>query len=316
MTILCDIGGTYARFAQESAPERMGKFAVDDFESFEVALDAFCAQEKITGQPPLRIATAAFPDGKIWRFVNHNPWVIDPVELEKHGWRVDLILNDFEAATWALAALAENDFKTLRSGSGERKASKVLIGPGTGLGLGYFFETPAGPYVQMTHGGHMPAAALNDEHRLVISLVQRLLGNRTILGFENLVSGPGLFNIYRALCLMDGRRAEYENAAALFENLEAPAIRAALAHFHDFFGLAARCAVIAGHGYSGLYLTGGVLDRLVAAGAFDFARFERSLMLSSIDSINKALAAMPVLHVTKPGLALYGLLAAGKHQES
>ncbi len=311
MRVLVDIGGTYARFALEGDGEIAGdvtKFPAAQFQSFEEALYEF--SEGKTGA--LRIATAAYEDGEHWRFVNQNEWVISPAVLKAAGWSVEIVLNDFAAATWGLVDLPATQQNVLLEGS-DRSAGqpRCLLGPGTGLGLGYLIRCSRGEnHVQRTHGGHMPVAALTDEHWLVVQLVQRLKDSETLPVFENFVSGPGLLNIYRAFCMMGGKEFSANTPEEVLDNSKTHEGRDAIRVFHEFFGLFAANAVVTANSYGGLYLTGGVMDHLVKRDAFDYARFRKFFVLNGVQSVKRDLDQMPVIHVRNPYLALSGLMKA------
>jgi glucokinase len=313
MNILADIGGTHARFAVEKAGQitSLRKYAAADFLSLEAALAKYCKEEGIEAKGSLQIATAAYPDEKnIWRFVNRNKWVIDAASLKKAGWQLDLIVNDFEAATWALKELEPEDAQSLKPGKPNTTFSRCLLGPGTGLGLGYLVPVAGQYHVQRTHGGHMLAAGLNEEHFQIIQTVQRLKSSETIPVFENLVSGPGLYNIYTALCFISGKKPQVKTPEEIFDHVGVPEIKESLRLFHEFFGLFAQTAVITGHAYGGLYLTGGVLDLLETRGLFDFPLFEKFFVLPGVESVTHALEGTPVFRITHPALAMAGLLHA------
>ncbi|MCB9982299.1 MAG: glucokinase [Rhodospirillales bacterium] len=307
--LLADIGGTHARFALSGAsgPEAIVKYKAADFENLHDALVAYCAEQGRGASGALRLAVAGSPEeGGLWRFVNCNTWVIDPQELESHGWQVECILNDFEAAAWSLLNLQAEDVQTVRGGHSQ-SPSKCILGPGTGLGLAYVHQGEK-PFIQPTHGGHLPVACLSDEQALVVQTVQRLKGNDTIPVYENLVSGPGLYAIYRALCLIGGVETAAHNPEEMMAHLEDAKVRTALRLFHEFLGLFAASAVIAGHAYGGLYLTGGVIERLKEAGRFDAGRFIRWFELHGVAPVTHDLKAMPITHITYPYPALKGLM--------
>ena len=310
MTVLTDIGGTYARFAVagESGPGKIEKYAADKFETCGEALEHYCAEQGIDPGGPLRMATAGYENNGIWKFVNRNKWQISPAELEKQGWNIECILNDFEAATWALIDLKTADIDVLKKG-GPSQSGKCLLGPGTGLGLGYLYQGEQ-PYVQKTHGGHMPATALSDEQRLIIQTMQRLKMDETVPVFENVVSGPGLYNIYAACCLVSGKIRRVDTPENMLKETDDPEVENSLRLFHEFFGLFAATAVITGHAYGGLHLTGGVLEHLVTQKLFDFEHFEKWFCLETVDSVKQALQNTPIIYITEPYPALRGLLHA------
>ncbi|MCC7305576.1 MAG: glucokinase [Alphaproteobacteria bacterium] len=312
MNILVDIGGTYARFAVEKAgqPAQIQKYAADAFETFEDALDAYVKEAGVTGKTPLRISTAAHPAGDTWQFVNRNKWVLDPAVLKKKGFPAEIILNDFEAATWGLLQLGDKDKILLKEGRAN-KDPLCLIGPGTGLGLGYLAPLQGGKYhVQKTMGGHLPAATVTAEQELVLQTIRRIKGRPGTVVYEDVVSGPGLFDIYNALCWIDETPQKADKIESMLENADDIQVRAAIRLFHEFFGIFAATVTVAANSYGGLYLMGGVVDRLAEKNLFDFPHFEKFFVADLVLSVRKALNETAVYRVTDPYLALKGLLAA------
>lgn len=307
MRILVDIGGTYARFACEKhgKPANSKKYAAADFPSFEDALAQYTDETGVTGEVSLLIATAAHPDERnVWRFVNRNKWELDVAALGN----VDIILNDFEAATWGLVGL--KDQKILKAGRETRTAPRVLIGPGTGLGLGYLIPHGKTFHVQGTQGGHIATAALSEEHRRVLQAVDKVKGRDCLNVYEDVVSGPGLYNLYAALCSLSDEEQIAQSADELLAHEKSPAVRDALRLFHEFFGLFAATVTVGTGAYGGLYIMGGVLDRLMEKNLFDFAHFEKFFAGNFVPSVKKALGNTPVIHVADPHITFNGLIKA------
>ncbi len=307
MKILVDIGGTYARFASEQGgqPANMKKYAAADFETFDDALGHYLNETGIHQEISLLIATAAHPDEKnVWRFVNRNKWKIDVAALGN----VDVILNDFEAATWGLVDL--KDQKILKKGRENKIAPRVLVGPGTGLGLGYLIPHGKQFHVQGTQGGHLATPALNDEHHRVLQAVDRIKGRTCLNVYEDVVSGPGFYNLYAALCSLSDEEQIAQSADELLGHTKSPAVRDALRLFHEFFALFAATVTVGAGAYGGLYLMGGVLDRLSEKGLFDLAHFEKFFAGNFVPSVKKALDATPIIHVTDAHVAFHGLIRA------
>ncbi len=308
MFIVADIGGTFVRFGQvdQDTVQDVQKYEVKDFESFDAALIAYSTLQNIDKAGRLRIATAGYEDEGVWKFVNNNPWHINPQSLKEAGWDIEIILNDFEAATWSLLSLKDQDIKTLKQASGA-STTQCLVGPGTGLGLAYLHHKPE--FVQKTHGGHMPATAMCEEQWIVLQAVRRQFPNKAVV-FENLVSGPGIMHIYNAICLINGLSPQAENPEDLIDNLDHAHVQTALRLFHEFFGHFAATAVITGNAYGGLYLTGGVVQRLLDADVFDFDTFKNAFHIDAVDSVRRDLEATPILMLKDPYPALKGLLNA------
>lgn len=308
MFIVADIGGTFVRLGRvdQDTIRDVQKYEVDGFENFDEALAAYCTLHNVDEAGRLRIATAGYEDEGVWKFVNNNKWHIDPQSLKEAGWDIEIILNDFEAATWSLLSLKTDDVELLKEAQGA-SLSKCLIGPGTGLGLAYLHRKPE--FVQKTHGGHMPATAMCEEQWIVLQAVRRQFPNKAVV-FENLVSGPGIMHIYNAICLINGLQPMAQNPEDLLDNLDHKHVRTALRLFHEFFGHFAATAVITGNAYGGLYLTGGVMQRLLDAHVFDFETFKNAFHIDAVDSVRRDLEATPVFLLKDPYPALRGLLNA------
>jgi glucokinase len=185
-----------------------------------------------------------------------------------------------------------------------------LIGPGTGLGLGYLVPMNKGFNVRGTQGGHIATAALTDEHTRVLKAVDKIKGRDCLNVYEDVVSGPGLFNLYAALCDLSDEERKATNSEELLGLTNSHALKDALRLFHEFFALFAATVTVGAGAYGGLYLAGGVLDRLAEKNLFDFAHFEKFYAGNFVPSVKKALGDTPVIHVTDPVLALHGLIRA------
>ncbi len=311
MTVLVDMGGTYVRFAvgEGGRPARAKKYEAEKFPAFTDALEHYAAETGVE-KTALLIATAAHPDAQnIWHFVNRNKWKLDPADLSRRGWPVQLILNDFEAATWGLAV--SRDAAVLRQGKMKASKPSCLIGPGTGLGLGYLIPLRGDNYhVLGTMGGHLPVAATTEEQIRVLRTVEKIRNDGNLPVFDSIVSGPGLFRLYTACCALGEEKQTAQTPEELLDNASGPAFRDALRLFHEFFGLFAATVVVAGNAWGGLYLTGGVMDRLAAKGLFDFAHFEKFFAGAFVPAVKSALEQIPVLHVTDPLLSFHGLIKA------
>lgn len=307
MKILVDIGGTYARFAvvEGGIPARIKKYEAASFKTFEEALAQYLAESGVTGKVSLLIATAAHPDEQnVWRFVNRNQWEINVGRLGN----VEIILNDFEAATWGLVNLREQ--KILKVGRAQATAPRVLIGPGTGLGLGYLLPMGKDFHVQGTQGGHLATAAITEEQSRVLQAVDRVKGRTCLSVYEDVVSGPGLYNLYAGLCALSDEEQVAKDAGGMMALTKSLAVKDAIRLFHEFFGLFAATVTVGSGAYGGLYLMGGVLDKLIANNLFDFAHFGRFFAGNYVPSVKKSLDQTPVFYVTEPHLALHGLIKA------
>ncbi len=278
MKIVSDIGGTYARFAQNinEVPKRVRKYKTSDFLTVYAALNQYCNDENIDAQHgDISIAAAGSERNNIWTITNNPDWPIDRLQFKLNGWRVQIMMNDFEAGTYALPVLCADDLKTLRAGIKKPEKSLCLLGPGTGLGLGYFHPPNI---VQKTHGGHMPITCITDEQWDVVKSFQKQKASPVV--FEDIVSGQNDF------------------------------VKINPQLFHEFLGLFAAQSVIHGDSYGGLYLTGGIIEALVKEDRFDFDTFEQYFCFDGVISVKEDLQKTPIHIITDPNPALKGLIYA------
>lgn len=310
MRLLIDIGGTYVRLAvqDENKISHFAKYRAASFPALEDAIAQYCKDKSLPEKGALRIATAGYEDDGIWKFVNRNPWHINPADIKARGWTIECILNDFEAGTWALTDLADSDFEIIKPATGASQ-NLALVGPGTGMGLGYLIQNQRQKMVLKTHGGNMPAAALTAEQRDIVKIFEKSPYARGVPVYENFVSGPGLYHLYYCACVMADTSPLTLDTAGLLDHKDDPQVLQAFRLFHEFFGIFSANAVITGHAYGGLYITGGVMEHLIENALWDFSRFEDFFVRDYADSVRRDLALTPIYRLKLDNPAMQGLMA-------
>lgn len=320
MTVVAaDIGGTHARFAlvRDGGIHHSEKLEAARFATLADALATYCTGHGLKPGGTVLIAAAARaePDG-IWRFLNGpnarpGGWVIDRAALKNAGWDVSILVNDFAASAQGAPTLDPADLTVLKPGAGMPGAPRAILGPGTGLGMALLFPQQKGWRVQETFGGHMLAAAATEEQADILARV-RAATSMTVVP-ETLVSGRGLPALYRAVCARNNRASHLSSADELLAHTDDADVKDTLRLFHEFLGLFAHNVAVTAHAFDGIYLDGGVIQRLHEAGLYDAAAFDRALTVAAADSVARALAQTPVWLVRDPFVALRGLavMAAG-----
>ncbi|QFT76901.1 glucokinase [Erythrobacter sp. THAF29] len=207
-----DIGGTHARFAIATIADdghiTLGDpitLHTDDHASFQTAWEDY--RDRMGGSLPdaLAMAVAGPVNDEIIRFTN-NPWIIRPPLIgSKLGCTSHVIVNDFEAVAHAAARAPADEFVHLAGPENDlpEHGTISVLGPGTGLGVAYFYRRGDGSYrVQATEGGHgdfAPVDAIED------AILARLRKSHTRVSDERVVSGPAIVEIYHTLAAMEGR---------------------------------------------------------------------------------------------------------------
>ena len=125
------------------------------------------------------------------------PWTIDAGELRQClKFNSATLLNDLEAAAYGIFTLESDEFCTLNEGSLHHSGNKALISAGTGLGQTTLYDDGQRFRPLASEGGHGDFAPRSE---LEIELLRHLMARFGHVSYERVLSGPGLFNIYRFL---------------------------------------------------------------------------------------------------------------------
>jgi glucokinase len=221
--IAADVGGTNARIGvvranADGAIEVLAyrKYSCGDYPSLTVILAEFVAEHAAAaGIDRMAIASAGVVlDDEV---INSNlPWRISLSEMRRELRLRELhVINDFAAAAHGAQCLDPAESRLLTPGVTVADPGPVLvIGPGTGLGAAICIPDPRGTVVLPTEAG-MTAFAPGNEREIAIL---RWLQQRTRhVSTEQLVSGPGLVNLYDALCAIHGHEPALRAPAAITE---------------------------------------------------------------------------------------------------
>lgn len=272
--VAADVGGTNARIALVRA-DRVGHIELLDYRRYLCAqypglgaiLAEFRARQLEAGHPRdalerMAIASAGVVlDGEV---INSNlPWRISLRELhEMLGLHELHVINDFAAAAHGARRLDPADSRLLTPGVAHAEPGPILVvGPGTGLGAAVCIPHARGDVVLPTEAG-MTAFAPGDDREIEILRWMRRNGARHVCT-EQLVSGPGLVNLYQALSAIAGTEASLRQPAeiALAARMGDPACTEAVLVFCALLGSVIGDLAVIGSARS-VYVAGGILPQL------------------------------------------------------
>lgn len=307
MTILlCDTGGTHIRFALSDDGKAMSepqKFKLDEFLNLESVATHFLYAN---GKQPADITSFKLSFG------GQNPWDLSEETVRTflpnaHYTRV----NDFEANAWGIAFSDEDHFLLLNTPEGtcNKGASKIVLGSGTGLGLAYILTGKKETHVQRTHGGHFFPAMATEEHRRIFEEIQKFKKTPSVIIYEDILSGPGIYNLYSLLAESTHTHVAYRDTNDLIERgRNDPLVEQALRIYHEVLGIFIHQVVACGFSYGGVYLTGGIIDRLVGHNLFDMQTVDKFFKQDNVEGVIDDMRATPIYWVKDEFIALKGLL--------
>lgn len=303
--LLADIGGTNARFALATAADIVTSktYAVRQYPRLTDALQVFMREE--CAGTVIKLAAFALAGPVIGAVVplTNSDWVCDKAALAQLlNIPQVAVVNDFEAVAWALLRLRDNDIALLQKGQQSTQHPMLVMGPGTGLGVAALVPYEGGFKAVATEAGHTRYAPANNDER---KLIDRIGRQHIFVTAEHLISGPGLVNIYQALTeTHDVAVVEPADVVARARAGEGQA-REALNMFAAIFGSFASQTALTYAALGGVYLTGGVLQKIGA----DFATDRFLQRFATNPKMAHMLQRMPVARIDSDIPAFAGLQA-------
>lgn len=307
--LIGDIGGTNARFAlvvdSHAAPRHFDPVRTADFENIEEAIDAGVLNKTSLIPRTAILAVAGPVDGDEIDLTNAH-WMIKPRQLAREfGLEEVIILNDFEAQAMALSALRDEDIEALTDNETDALGPKVILGPGTGLGVAALVNAKGVWLPIPGEGGHIDLAPVSDRDREYWPYLETIEGR---VSAEQVVCGAGLMNLYQALCKADGVTPKFKDPSeisdAAIKEVDALADET-LDLFSEHLGRVAGNLALIFIATGGVYLTGGISQKII-----EVLRNGR-LMAAFRDKAphSAMLADLPVSVVMHPLAPMLGLAA-------
>lgn len=314
--LVADIGGTHARFAlvadDPAQPDHAQTVLCSDYKSLEQAIESYL--ENVAGGVSVDsvcIAVASPIRGDEIAMTN-SPWHFRIPELRnRFGWQTLKVINDFTAMALGVLHVSDEHLVALGGGQAEQASPRLVIGPGTGLGVSGLVPTRTGWVPLATEGGHVDLPVSSDDDIELLRILHRRFGR---VSAERVLSGPGLVNLYQAYAEMQGQSVQLTTPRQVMQAATGdadPLARATLLHFCQFLGRVAGNAALTLGSRGGVYLCGGLLPRMasfLSESGFRTA-FEAKGRMSVI------MESIPVYLVTDAATALYGSAEALDNDE-
>ncbi|MGK4341798.1 glucokinase [Ectopseudomonas oleovorans] len=265
LALVGDIGGTNARFAlwRDEQLEAVQVLPTADFAGPEQAIVAYLhAQGLPLGSiGSVCLACAGPVSGNLFRFTN-NHWRIDRTAFCE-ALQIDrlLMINDFSAMALGMTRIAEHERVQVCPGEPQADRPALVIGAGTGLGVGTLLEQADGRWLVLPgEGGHVDLPIGSPREAELWQALYRQLGH---VRAEDVLSGNGLLVLYRAICELDGQPLQHATPAAITSAGLAgePVAAAVLEQFSCWLGRAAGNNVLTLGARGGVYIVGGVVPR-------------------------------------------------------
>jgi len=240
--------------------------------------------------------------------VTNLPWRLDARQLttQLHIPIVRLI-NDFTGTAYGIEQLPADELVTIQPGEAARNGVRVLVGAGTGLGVGFTLQHDNRLICLPSEGGHVDFAPCDAQQIELLRYWQTKLPR---VSYETFLSGKGIARLYEFVCLRD---QGLESAALLQAADPAAAITTAaqqgdpsadraLAMFTEIYAAQAANLAITCLARGGVYLAGGIAPKII-----DYLRSERfRTVFCDKPPMQTMLAAIPVQVIMNTDVGLLG----------
>ena len=211
-----DIGGTNARFAivpvGTSELTSIKTLQCEKFETVQQALRFYLSSIEDIKIGSACIATAGTVHLDTFKPAN-NDWVINKSDVSSALNNIQVSwINDFNAQALATTLLSDNDVVTIKAGIEQPDRLRLVIGPGTGLGVCGLIRSSSGWVPVPTQGGHSDLAPNTPLEIEILTLLQKKFGHVAV---ERVLSGPGIVNLYEALCEINGKNILFHSPSEI-----------------------------------------------------------------------------------------------------
>ncbi len=316
--LIGDIGGTNARFAivpdRDTPIEVFKSVPTGDFPDIQSAVEAsVLAHSK--HRPRSALIDLAGPIVGDAVDLTNADWVVRPPDMIASLGLVDVVLlNDFEALALALTALGPKDVVKIGGGEPSPTGAKVVIGPGTGLGVGGLVNSggPDGQWAPVPgEGGHVAfGPTAEDEFKLWPNVTPE----HGRISAEVVLSGRGIVALYRAMVKTEGQTPVHATPAevtkAALDKSDPLAVRT-LTLYARLLGRLAGDMALVFMARGGAYVGGGIPPRILpflTSGEFRSA-FEAKAPHQEV------MATIPAYVIVSDNPALQGLAAFARAPE-
>jgi len=262
-----DIGGTNARFAlwRDGQIESVRVLPTIEYPRPEDAIRAYLRGigQSVEALQAVCLACAGPVSGDEFAFTNNHWRLSRKAFCQDLGLSDLLLINDFTAMALGMTRLRDGELIEVCPGQSEAGRARLVIGPGTGLGVATLLPLEGGSWRALPgEGGHVCLPIGTSREAALWARLHEKLGH---VNAEAILSGGGLLELYRTSCTVDDQAPRFTTpaevtAAALSGDAYAAAV---LEQFCVWLGRIAGDNVLTTGARGGVYIAGGIVPRFV-----------------------------------------------------
>ena len=209
--LVADIGGTNTRLGVVTNGELtdLRKYPTGTLADLREALHGL--RDEIGTDPRAVVAAGAGPvqSGTI-RLTNADLDLSEDELARATGARHTYVINDFTAAAWSVAEITGDQVEVLQGQLSPPLGTRLVVGPGTGLGVGALLHSEGHFHTVPGEGGHMGLSPRYLDEVEVFDAARRIapecfFDDSLVLEAEMFLSGTGLPILYQAVGMASGQ---------------------------------------------------------------------------------------------------------------
>ena len=264
LALVGDIGGTNSRFGLvekgSTAITRVEAVKNDGFDGLEAAACHYLNHQGVTALRSAAIAVAAPVDREVIRLTNRD-WSFSLTSLKQATNAAHFrLLNDYEALALALPHIATEDLVQIGGTEPKNNAMKVVLGPGTGLGMAMLAPVAGGGWTALPgEGGQITLPVVTAEE---LALRDAIVGAGAFCEVEWVLTGPGLYLLYKIISGTAELKTPEEVLQAAIAATDISAVKA-LEHFMTFLARLSGDFAMGLQAHGGVYLAGGIVPSII-----------------------------------------------------
>ena len=266
--LVADIGGTNARFAMayisdnnDISLEKITVYPTENWVYLEDAIADYLLQVK--AKPERASVAFAGPVNKDEVSMTNGTWQFKQSEIGDFLKMKEVkVLNDYCANACSLPLLKDEQLLKIGEGVIEEGANKIVVGPGTGVGVAALVAAGDKWKAIASEGGHVAYGPSGDLEKEIFKI---LSPEHHRMSAEHLMSGRGISSIYYALGIINGKGNERLDPAEVNDLATIEKDADSIQTIKIYSGMLG-CYVsdMAGtfNATGGVYLAGGVLPKI------------------------------------------------------
>ncbi|MFT3989136.1 glucokinase [Aestuariivirga sp.] len=264
LALVGDIGGTNSRFGLvEPGSTEVHNIDVhknDEFTSLEDSIAHYVKGQGLTGLAAAAIDVAGPIESEVITLTNRD-WSFTRESLRKAAGAAQFrLLNDFEALALALPHLGPDDVVQIGGETPSHPQVKIVLGPGTGLGMATLAPLPQGGWMALPgEVGHITLPVVTQEE---FDWREKITRPGVPSETEDAITGGGILRMYDAIAPQPTLTTPEQIMQAGLAGTDPYAVKT-IDQFIIWLARITGDAAMTMQALGGVYLAGGIVPSLV-----------------------------------------------------